>query len=1735
MFARILGREPDRSAAPMEAESVRRLVDDILFIDVEADRRGRLHSVGAVRGEQRFRWDAADGPPALHGLDRLAEGVRWIAGHNILAHDLPVLRDRAPALRLLGLPALDTLILSPLAFPANPYHRLVKDYKLVGDAVNDPVADADLSRELLSETMEVFARMVRAGDPTVTFHRFALSAGGRGGMADLLGLLGVPVESTLHGALAVWKRAVAGRVCGTALARTAEGDIDPADARLAFAYALAWVGVAGANSVLPGWVRASFPAVVRLVEGLRDTACDDPDCAWCRIAFDALHWLGQTFGYPAYRAEPAADDGGSLQQRIVEAGLNGRPLLAVLPTGGGKSLCFQVPAIARYHRTGALTVVVSPLQALMKDQVDNLEVKTGRQAADALYSTLTLPERGAVMDRVRLGDTAILYVSPEQLRNPSVRRTLEQRSIGCWVFDEAHCLSNWGHDFRPDYLFVARFVREMAERQGVAPPPVACFTATARHEVVAEIRRHFKDELAQDLLLFDGGVERPNLSYRVEAVSLTDKVGRIAELLGEHLQRGDSTSVAIVYAATRRRTEELRDALGDLGFTCAAFHAGLRAPVKHQIQFDFVTGAVRVVVATNAFGMGIDKDTVRLVVHAEVPGSIEAYLQEAGRAGRDRDPATCVLLYDPADLETQFRLAARSELSQQDMAQILRGVRKLAGRLKATEVVATTGELIADPDLALGFRPEDQDADTRVKTALAWLERAGLLQRDENRTWVVSARPRVFSVADAARIIAAQTLPEARARQWMAIFRILATAAGETGEERSLTIDELARSDALRYEIAGLPPQEAARRILSIIGQMAQAGLVDRGTALTAQVRASGSNATRRVLERVGAMAGTLLDLLRAEAPDGDDVVLAPRGAAQKLRDLGHADAQPDSVRILLKVLTQKERGQAGTVPRLKLTRGMLGHWRLRPAGPWGDLAESLKRRLAVAAVVVERLLAVAKEAETGGSLLIPFTLEDLAEAVRRDLTLAGAIHDPLDAVTGACLLLHDARAIVLQNGLSVFRQGLTLRLPAEAKGRRYGKADHQRLADHYEARTRQIHAMGEYARLGLRDPQRARAFAADYFAQPTDRLLARHFPGRRIELSRPVARETYDAIVTALDNPVQQAIVTAPPDQNLLVLAGPGSGKTRVVVHRCAYLLRVKRVPAKAILVVCFNRSAALAVRRRLFDLIGDEAAQVDVNTYHALAMRLVGVTFAERSERMDAQFNAVIADATALLRGERPFPGLDPEEVRERLLARYRYILIDEYQDIDPNQYDLISAIAGRQESDPDARIALMAVGDDDQGVYGFRGASVEFIRRFHADYGAEARYLVENYRSTRAILSAAGVVIAANSDRMKHDRPVEVDRRRRADPPGEPVRVLAVGGEGAQISAALAEVRARAAAAGGWERVAVLGRTRTELAPFHALCDRIGIPADPAYDDDTATAFPLHRLREMRVMLDRLARSDGRRLRPGALRRWIARLRRLRPSPWWSLADRIVAEVAEQTGAGRVPVSVLREQIHESLAQLRRDRASGRGVYIGTLHGVKGLEFDHVVILDGGFERRHDKHDPEEERRLFYVGMTRARRSLCLLSRADLRHPHLPLLAGQPVERAMGTAMDADAAAVLRLQRRILGLGDLDIGFAGRQPPGNRIHRELGRLSPGDPLFFDAEEGGRVFLRTASGTAVAVVASAKRDFWYATAKAVERVSVLAVVQRFRTDGTRDYCDRSKSDQWEIPVVEVWTRTVR
>ncbi|WP_146066360.1 RecQ family ATP-dependent DNA helicase [Candidatus Venteria ishoeyi] len=1146
----------------MPVMQVTELLQRCLWLDLETDTENTVFKIGAVYRDQVFmRQGHFDLAQAIIDLEQFAATADYVLGHNIVAHDMPVLQSHNPQALILKQPLLDTLLLSPLAFPQTPYHHLVKDYKLVHDTVNDPVADARLSAQLLTEEWHSFERMKQNGQgDLLAFYRFCFSQ--EQGIQDFFQALGIPeIQLNTAKALLQQKR-YADRLCAHALAQWLQNfKITPA-----WAYALAWLSVAEGNSVLPPWVRYQFPEIIDILHSLRETNCGQADCAYCHEHHNAVKQLQNFFGFQAYRPIPQAEDGSSLQQRIVEAGMQRQPLLAILPTGGGKSLCYQVPALAHYQRRGVLTIVISPLQALMKDQVDGLVRRTGTPFADALNGLLTSPERGQVLERIRLGDTAILYVSPEQLRNHSFRETIKQREIACWVFDEAHCLSKWGHDFRTDYWYAARFIREFSATIKQPIPPVAAFTATAKQDVIAEIRGHFKQFLAQDLTLFAGGVERDNLSFQIIPTSSMEKNTRIHDLL-HHLESG----CAIVYATTRKRTEEIATFLAEheQPIHAAAFHAGLEPPEKHTLQNAFIAGELPVICATNAFGMGIDKNDVRLVIHADIPGSLENYLQEAGRAGRDRETADCILLYDETDIERQFKLSALSQLTRRDISTILRVLRR-SRRQDQNLVVISSGELMQQlGNESLSFEHTDHMMDTKVKTAIAWLERSGFVQRDENSTQVFQGQV-LLDMQQAEARLEKLHVSQDKKKQWLRLFSVLL----------NMDIDEGLTADALaataQIEVAPETDTTPAKEAIRLLQDMAQQGFINQGLQLTAFFRAKGRNNAQQLLSQVCSLESAMISVLREQEPDakeGDWMDLNLRQLSQHLLERDHA-IHPQTLLQLLKSLSQDGKGLAGNRGSLSLHYVAQDFYKLHLQRDWNALEQTAKRRQAVAQVLVQHLQhkAQATGENQRKELLLSFTLDELQQALSNDLALQTQLKDSLAAAERGLLFLHEQGVLNLQQGLAIFRAAMHITIQPEAKGRRYNQSDYGALDHHYGERILQIHVMNEYARLAQKKIQDALNLVAAYFLLDRKNFIQRYFKHDKAMLKRATSAASYHQIVESLQHPVQTSIVAASAEQNMLILAGPGSGKTKTVVHRCAYLLRVLRVAAASILVLCFK-----------------------------------------------------------------------------------------------------------------------------------------------------------------------------------------------------------------------------------------------------------------------------------------------------------------------------------------------------------------------------------------------------------------------------------------------------------------------------------------------------------------------------------------------------------------------------------
>lgn len=1711
----------------------------LLSIDLEG--ATTVSAIGAIGTDRAntFAWKGGNRAldTALADLEEFARGASCLVGHNIIEHDLPLLAKHAPGLALLHLPAIDTLYLSPLARPENPYHHLVKQYQepsLARTQINDPLLDAELTLELLSDIVDDLK--VKDGDLLLAWHAL-LAAGVKTHAFDALfqKIRAVDSAPRLLQALPVVERRLSDFGCrnqATSIIRNAPSDPLP------IAYLLAWLPFAGGNSIIPPYVEKRFSPSL-LAMKLRDSHCGDDGCPWCSERLNPVKALGRWFGHwfgqesPSFRKNKAGE---SLQLQIIERHLARAHVLGILPTGTGKSLCYQLPALMRYEASGALTVVISPLVALMADQVEAME-RDRIVCAVTINGLLSWPERADAFAKIRFGDAGIVLVAPEQLRNPTFRRALAGRRIGAWVIDEAHCLSKWGHDFRPDYRYVARYI---AEHHGEQAAPILCLTATAKHDVVDEIRGYFDEKLQAQLEVIDGGAERTNLDFVVMPTTPVQRVEHIHRAI-ENALNDSETGGAIVYCATKSSTEETAQGLADRGIRTEYFHSGLSPERKREVQRGFHQGDIDVVVATNAFGMGIDKPNVRTVIHAEIPGSLESYLQESGRAGRDGENAHCLLLFAEDDPEKQFSLTARTRLEHREIQAVLRTLRRLDDRRrrhskqKEDAVVATAGEILIE-DAEGEFTRDSATDDDRVRTAIAWLEEAKLAQRDENYTRVFPSSLRVKTIADAREIIeregSKRRIREDVRMRMTKVASVLTHADPDSG----ITTDELMAECG-----CSLPQLRAVFSALESIG------VATNDMRITAYVHVGVENASERRLAAAREMETGLIDALREEAPDqeiNEWARLGLRQLAQRLREREIENPLPELLVRILRGLSADGRDEPGARRSLEVRTRDMDTAVVRLRRSWESIERIARLRRDGAVLLLDHLVSKIPPGMRGVDLLVETTYGELERAVKSDIMLTAELNrrNTQALVDRALLWMHEQEVLTLNRGLTVFRPAMTLKVTHD--GRTFKVEDFNPLRQHYAEQTAQVHVVAEYARLGMSDISLALRLAMDYFELDHESFVAKWFKGKESTLRRETLPNHYDEIVTQLANRSQERIVADDRERtNVLVLAGPGSGKTRVLVHRIAYLIRVKRVNPRGILVLTYNRHAAVQARRRLHDLIGADARGVNVMTCHALAMRVLGISFSDTAGDLnnDELFKNMLRDAALALKAD----GEASTSVnRDQMIGRLAWILVDEYQDIGEQEFELISALAGRTLAEDDAKLNLFAVGDDDQNVYSWKGASVQFIRRFEVDYRASLNYLVENYRSIGNVIDAANRCIDVATDRLKRDHPIRIDRGRHDEPPGGrwteldrvakgKVQVLrATGGQLSQAIIAVDELRRLAAldTEWKWDRCAVIARNWTDLDPVISVCVQRGIPFQSAREE----LGSFWRARETQSLLSALDTAG-----PTTKRSGIEQyLKNPTTGPWGRLLAQALGELLlEEPDVAVLPVAYVRNWLGEWSRDVRRRQ---QGLLLTSAHRAKGLEFDHVVILDGKWNSTDQGEDSGAPRRLYYVAMTRARETLALIDLTDHRprDPDDPPLAASDRQR-VATLIQSLKTQPGTLERRIPSpdttdprlhdktvvhtMGDVFMDFAGQRPADDETHRAISALNPGDVLSLTRQNARWKLLDKNRRE----IGRMQKDWDVPNGMKIVEATVHGVFVRWFNDVEKDEHARNlKVNTWEVVI---------
>ncbi len=1553
---------PPENSAPLETK----LDSAYLYLDLEVTYEGHIYSLGweSSTGEEICQGDVE---PAYHRLHELKQGGLSVCGHNFRRFDYPYLIKKKGELH--PWLVIDTLELSILAFPLERSHKLKKEYKQSENGGNNPLEDARETRRLLHRLVGELQQKPKALRQTYSWLLTCGTSEADRAYRQFFSLLGTEVKNAPQlgelpeEALAGFDRAYLERFWLDAVSRDF-------DSRLCVAALIAWNFERHFNN-------SSLPEDWQ--EGRNRVSLRNPVSRGSRWlvylpAFQEI-WgaVGQLPDHHAYLERFGIEKLRGKQEEAVGAILRGDRPLVIMATGGGKSLCYQIPALMLFERQGALTVVISPLQALMADQVADLGEK-GIEFSTFINGNLRVEERADRLRQLREGTKGLLYISPEQLRSRSIRTLLEERPPALWAIDEAHCISEWGHDFRPDYYYIPKFIRELYRELELPVPLMALTTATATVKVREGITSLFAEqglEIASQIIVESS--TRNNLEYRVIPVN-----GNKEQILIQEVE--DTVSwegCALVYTTTRQNAERLANLLKRANIEARYYHGKLDKNDKEEVLQAFKSGELNAVVATCAFGMGINRADVRAVIHHAMSANLEGYVQETGRAGRDGMQALCTLLFDGEDADTIFYLQSRNQLTEDELRNIFASLKDIRDRTHGKEKVsedwfwATAGEIFHTGELDKDFADNPEVRDIKIKAALQHLEKFGLIERAENLSAHVN-----FKLADKSYEESVRRFDEwSRSKNWFpsevrkfkklieAMYRVKAH---YTQQEQPVPLDHLS-------DESGIVPADLTPRIR----QLQRAGVCSATIPLTFRLTKGVKGDARSQYERIREWEEKLLEeLLEIQTSRASSLSQEERGGVQVNLRILASRLDPDrSQKIRAARLMDILEGWCAQkwVRLTKISRDLV---RLEEM----EVAENLERRQGLAAAVLE-VLYEKLSSKDGARLRVECELVQLLDSVNQKTHPLAANERELSDVL---LWLHYRKLVRIAEGLNLWHQAFKLRV---IKGRKESavSSGYKKIKAYYDEQTRRTHIMLEYGK--LEEPAARHKLISDYF-HLSEKEFARAYPNLSTEaVKRPVTQDDYERIMGDL-NSAQREIVLAE-NPALLVIAGPGSGKTRTIVRRIAHLVKVKRVEPERILVLAYNRNAVRELRFRLQDIIGSAASGLRVYTFHGLALALLG--WAQSSERLlkDEEFQQLLKEACDLIElGEESDDG-DTQARRIELLGNLEYIFVDEYQDVAEDEYRLIKQIAGLGDSGDESRsvqINLCAIGDDDQNLYQFRGTSPKYIQQFEEEYRARRFLLTENYRSTEAIIGAANNLIRNNKSRCKQkpEEQVRIDSAREGSG-GLPVTAFTFGDTSSQagwIVQKILDWRSQGIPAND---IAVLARQWDNLSPIRLLLERQGIPSYVLKGGE----IKLVRNRVTCQLIDELNAQSPVFSPTEPVKDWFVSQftlwNRSLEEPTVKTLLKIAGDLDVERGCGSENrgLQVSAGEIVIALLEFNKSEVflEENAVLVTSCHGAKGLEFRKVILLTDNFSAAYN--EIESERRLFYVSMTRAKDELVLCS--------------------------------------------------------------------------------------------------------------------------------------------------------
>lgn len=1283
-------------------------IDKIAFLDLEVSPTNRkIQNIGVLLDE--FECEQVH----LQNLKELFTSQKpdFICGHNFIEFDKLHLSNSSFNPFVQTVPIIDTLYLSLLLFPDKATHRLEKPYKHDihrESPANSPLQDCKNTKNLFIYLNECFENL-----PQNLQDIFTLLLKGSAhfkGYFSYRALLGANVQNQNLSTL------IKAEFGLEDFARFVGSE----EARLDFAFALSFSNMLKIKEAryFSSYILARHWGCVEIVKSLRSTEHIELE-AFGKDEFRIDGFRSFKRAQSQSLLEVFTQDSKEISQKdIIQSALDGESFLAILPTGGGKTLTFQLPALIKAKQCKSLTVVISPLQALMQNHIQSFKAKNQNFCIEAISGFLNPIERFGVFDKLTNGEVDILYLAPEALRSQAIFKALQKRHIERFVIDEAHCFSMWGHNFRQDYHFIAQSIKDLESSPHQDKIAISCFSATAKPEVIEDIKQYFRQNLDIDLKTFIASSERKSLSYEVlQAENEEQKKERLWQVLLQREQEKppEMKNPTIIYipqnaGLCKRLCEWLTQEVekSGLNLVIEPFYARLDDDVsegkkqgrkKAQILQDFMDNEVDIIIATTAFGMGIDKPDITTIIHYELSDSLESYIQESGRGARDEEryKAKCFILYDKKDIDKNFYKLRQSNLDFGEIKSLVRVLKNAYKERKRNPITVSLKTL----HKRLG-KYEEEFEPVRIKTSLLEIEKAGIIKRARVKTQIYATSFRlkvgkdkmgaVHKVLDPQKQALLAKSKEKRSfddalflELYDAMILIVQNIIQRSRENSIVSLDEL-------DEIVGSIGETQMVQALKILEKNALLGKENDILLFIDSTKA------REKIKQFFDFERGFFEAIKEHIKKGQAIDLREFNN-EGLKNLAASSVSQNPLYVLRFII--KSWGyllKLAQVPFKCYFKNEQCFFALTSEVDKLDRAISSRQGIArfVIDTIAQKLAQEHKGAKSKEIYVASAKIYDSLQEKGLKSSLSG-FHSTLNMMSAVLDRDFDIRA-----GRLIYHQKECIECDSERLNEKvpYRKEHYDKSFKIFmEQKIANIHILQAFLDSFVRSGENsAKAFMRDYFSLSKRDFIRAHKIDEKF-IKSPISKELLSAIILDLND--SQRKILEDKSSAIMIFAGPGSGKTKTLVHKMAHLLTKEDKKSENFLMLAHSRIAVLEFRARLYSLLGEQALNVKILTFHSFALSLLG----ERVENDEELDNKITQAARGLKEATISLPYIE-------------MLVLDEYQDVNAESYEFIKAIYAKMRGEKQ----IIAVGDDDQLIGEFLGADKRFIKHFKQDFGIQ-----------------------------------------------------------------------------------------------------------------------------------------------------------------------------------------------------------------------------------------------------------------------------------------------------------------------------------------------------------------------------------------------------------------------------